>query len=163
MKVHIGKYPKDHTKERKVDVRIDNHDIWSLHHTLALIIHPALLKLKESKHGFPPTDIADAPQFADNQEAEYGLSDGYSFNSDRWDFILDEMIWSFEQLAKHDSGESQFETGVYDAEVDFEDTLRIVYGPNHTFERDEDAIYAHHERIERGTRLFGKYYTNLWD
>ena len=39
--------------ERKVKVRIDEYDTWSMDHTLALIILPMLKQLKATKHGSP--------------------------------------------------------------------------------------------------------------
>ena len=50
MKVYIGRYPKDHTKERKVRVEINDYDTWNLDHTLAQVIYPALVKFKEDNH-----------------------------------------------------------------------------------------------------------------
>ena len=47
-----------HSKqERKVKIRIDNYDVWGMDHTLALIVHPMLLKLKEQKHGSPMVEL----------------------------------------------------------------------------------------------------------
>jgi hypothetical protein len=39
------------TPDQKVKVKIHNYDVWSLDHTLAHIIHPALVKLKDCKQG----------------------------------------------------------------------------------------------------------------
>jgi hypothetical protein len=36
-------------------------------------------------------------------------------------------------------------------------------GPNHTAKFDIEGYQKHHDRINNGTRLFGKYYKNLWD
>ena len=52
-----GNYRKD--DHRKIDVRIDKFDTWSLDHTLANIILPALLQLKATKHGIPHEFVAD--------------------------------------------------------------------------------------------------------
>ena len=49
-------------------------------HTLSLIIHPMLVKLKNSKAGCPYTDMEDAPNIHDDFE--------------RWNYILDEMIFA---------------------------------------------------------------------
>ena len=48
MKVNIGEYP-----EPSVDVRIDKQDTWSMDYTLAHVILPMLIQLKETKHGSP--------------------------------------------------------------------------------------------------------------
>ena len=44
MKVNIGPPSR---KNRAHHVHIDNHDVWSLDYTLANIIHPALVRLRE--------------------------------------------------------------------------------------------------------------------
>ena len=51
MKVKIGRWPK--VGDRKVDIKIESFDTWNLDSTLALIILPALIQLKETKHGIP--------------------------------------------------------------------------------------------------------------
>ena len=36
-------------------------------------------------------------------------------------------------------------------------------GPNHTYKCDWDEIQKVHDRIKNGFRLFGRYYSGLWD
>jgi hypothetical protein len=48
--------------KRKIDIRIDTHDTWSMDHTLGLIILPMLKQLKETKHGSPFVDDVDVPE-----------------------------------------------------------------------------------------------------
>ena len=52
MKVNIGKFYNP-SNRRKINVQIDRYDTWSLDHTLALIILPALIQLKETKQSVP--------------------------------------------------------------------------------------------------------------
>ena len=52
MKVNLGRYPSG-SGQRKISVQIDSYDDWSLDHSLALIIYPALLQLKQNKNGVP--------------------------------------------------------------------------------------------------------------
>ena len=73
MKVRIGPYRKN----RATRVEIEPHDTWSMDCTLAMIIHPMLVQLKATTHGYPSTTT--------EQE---------------WDQILDEMIWAFEQKCR---------------------------------------------------------------
>lgn len=70
MKVDIGPYKDDGPQQ--VDVHIDDWDAYSADYTLAYVIHPVLVKLKESNKGFP-----------------YGLT------IQEWDEILDKMIYAF--------------------------------------------------------------------
>jgi len=130
----------DKFKTRKVDVRIDPYDTWSMDHTLALIVHPMLVQLKAANHGYFSSDPDDAPQIGKGEETDYGGNDTLAL--DRYNWIMDEMIWTFEQLAHGD------ELTFYDSEKDFYDI---------------DAARAHDERIANGLRLFGKYFRALWD
>jgi hypothetical protein len=41
--------------------------------------------------------------------------------------------------------------------------FEYVKGPNDTSYFDIEGYQKHHNRINNGTRLFGKYYRNLWD
>ena len=55
MKVHIGPYRKN----RKIKVLIDKYDTWGMDYTLAYIIHPLLVQLKESMLVSPFIDDED--------------------------------------------------------------------------------------------------------
>ena len=161
----INKY-LDNAK-RKVEIRVDGYDVWGADHTIAMLVHPLLLKLKENKHGAPYIDDEDVPEHlrstaAPPKKDEWDIDDNHS---KRWDWVLDEMIWAFEQCAKEDTGDDQFYSGEVDWTFVKEDDKysRMEYGPNHTFKIDEEGKKAHYERIKNGHRLFGKYYFSLWD
>jgi hypothetical protein len=89
MKVKIGKFPNHrfyhywlcnwfgYSPQQSIKVKIDKWDTWSMDHTLAHIILPMLVQLKENNHGHP----------ANLEEHE-------------WDNIMDEMIWAFEQKCR---------------------------------------------------------------
>lgn len=84
-------------KERKIKIRIDPWDTWSMDHTLSLIILPMLKQLKETKHGGPFVDDEDVPEHlrstaAPPKKDEYDVDDNHF---KRWDYVLDEMIFSF--------------------------------------------------------------------
>lgn len=167
MKVFMGKYPGSRSKkERKISVRIDNYDVWNLAENLALIIHPALLRLQETKHGSPYTDDEDVPDNlkSTNAPPKENEWDTDEFHLPRWEWILNEMIWAFGQL--NIDWESQFWTGEFDmqfVEIPGENLFQMVDGPNHTAVHDKEGSDAHYERIKNGLRLFGKYYLALWD
>ena len=134
-------------KERKVKIRIDNYDTWSMDHTLALIIHPMLVQLKEQKHGGPFVADEDVPEHLRSTNAKPVIDDGVDeFHFDRWDWVLDEMIWTFKTL--NEDWSSQF------------------YTPSGKFmegEFDAEGRQKMQDRINNGLRLFGKYYQSLWD
>jgi hypothetical protein len=80
-------------------VKIDRWDTWSMDHTLAHIILPMLKQLDKEKHGAPYTNDEDVPEYlrshmAQPKENEW---DTDSLHFMRWDWILAEMIWAFEQ------------------------------------------------------------------
>ena len=159
-------------RKRTIKVRIDNYDVWSADHTLAYIILPMLKKLKENKNGAPFVDDEDVPEElrstnAPPKENEYD-TDANHFK--RWDWVLDEMIQAFE-CQVDDSWEDQYRSGVHDIvwEVSTTDEngkpklYQMKDGPKNTYKCDYDALKKHHDRNQNGFRLFGKYYTSLWD
>lgn len=163
-------------QKRKIKIRIDRYDVWSLDHTLAYIIAPALRELKKDKHGAPFVDDEDVPEnirstAAPAKENEY---DTDKFHFDRWDYVIDEMLFAFEALEKDDEWEDQFHTGVHDttwAGVDEDGNevpnegaklFKMKEGPNHTAKFDVEGYTVVADRIKNGFRLFGKYYQSLW-
>lgn len=143
MKVKIGPYPKGN-KERKIEVKIDNYDIWSADYTLALIIHPLLVKFRKNLNGGPNVEDEHVPEELKSTSAppkknEWDI-DANWFK--RWEYVLDEMIWSFEAII-HEWDESPDQ-----------------------YEKDEYGEYKFHKtnaRIQNGLMLFGKYYRGLWN
>jgi hypothetical protein len=130
-------------RTQKVKVRIDPWDTWSMDHTLAPIILPMLVQLKKTKHGAPFVDNADVPKelrATKKQIESYGKKgDVDPKHFDRWDWVLDEMIYAFDCKANKDDVYMRFD-------ID-----------------DRDGMKQEQERISNGFRLFGKYYENLWD
>ena len=153
-------------KERTEKVRIDEYDTWSMDHTLAPIILPMLRQLNASKQGAPWVDDEDVPEelrstSAPPKKDEYDIDDNHFL---RWDWVMEEMIWAFEQ--KTIDWEDQYTTGEYDWKFEKDEETgysQMVEGPNHTAVTDWEGRKAHQKRMSNGFRLFGKYYENLWD
>lgn len=160
-------------------VKIDYWDVWSMDMTLSPIILPMLKQLKKVKHGSGLVDLNDVPEHLRSTQTEnYDSQLTFDFyeNPDepvvgadvhtRWDWVLDEMIWAFEQL-NDDDNEKQFTTGEYDLVFEkCEEDIRLsrmVEGPKHTAVTDYVSLQNHQKRIQNGLRLFGVYYNNLWD
>jgi hypothetical protein len=146
-------------RTQKVKVRIDRWDTWSMDHTLAPIILPMLKQLKETKHGAPYVESADVPKelrINVHQKVAYkkdGTTDENFFK--RWDWVMDEMIYAFEQKCR-----DHWEEDYYGPYIESEDK-RELFG---RFEwTDDEGRKKHQERMSNGFRLFGKYYENLWD
>lgn len=160
-------------KKRKIKIRIDKYDTWGMDHTLALIILPMLKQLKETKHGAPFVDDEDVPENlrSTNAPPKEHDWDTDEFHFDRWDWVMDEMIFAFESIID-DSWEDQFYSGKSDlqwvpVEPLSDEPEKQMWeskpGPNHTFKVDTEGMNEYNKRIDNGTRLFGKYYKNLWD
>ena len=92
MKVKIGSYPNhrwyhnflydwfEYSPERKVSVKLDASDTWSMDDTLGHIILPMLYQLAKTKHGSPIVDDDDVPEALRSSEGE-----GEPMIHDRWD------------------------------------------------------------------------------
>ena len=149
-------------RKRTEWVHIDNYDVWGMDHTLALIILPMLKKLKEQKHGYGWVDNKDVPKELRSTApgAKIGIKNQYEWDhyaEARYSWMMDELIWTFEQLADDDDGESQFyDHSESEKEKDFMKSFRKL-------KVDRAGLEAHHKRIENGLRLFGKYFRTLWD
>jgi hypothetical protein len=133
--------------KRKVKIRIDPYDTWSMDHTLGLIIVPMLKQLKETKHGSPFVADEDVPEelrstSAPAKKNEWDIDDNHH---KRWEWVMDEMIWAFEQTIDERGGELFFDDSVTPS----------VY--------DRESHLKHEDRMDNGMLLFGKYYRGLWD
>ena len=95
-----------HKRSRKTKIVIDDYDCWNADITLALIIHPLLLKIKEKKLGTPFTEYVDCPH--DFKDDETATETGGDHSEERWDWILSEMIYAFEKHATFDNDINDF-------------------------------------------------------
>ncbi len=140
-------------------VKIDRWDTWSMDYTLSFIVVPMLKQLKETKHGAPFVDDEDVPEelkstSAPPKENDYDTDENHF---KRWDWVLDEMLWSFEQNLDTNSEEKFFDHAEWDEKVkDFNKNL-------HKIKIDQEGLKVHQDRKKNGFRLFGKYYQGLWD
>lgn len=168
-----------HTKygEQKIKVKIDPWDTWSMDHSLGHIVLPMLKQLKATKHGAPQVNYKDVPQHLRPNQVEverynkYGETDPKFF--ERWEWVMDEMIFAFESL--YNEWEEEFRSGEIDLisvpvnyageEVPEEeaDMFRMDHGPNDTYELDLEGMKKYRARIDNGFRLFGTYFQALWD
>ena len=131
----------DRRTGQKQKIHIDPWDTWSMDHTLAPIILPMLKQLKATKHGAPMVDDKDVPKHLHMTKKEQTAFNKDGSTTDkffqRWDWIMDEMIYAFDCKANKDDVYMRFD--------------------------DRDEMQKEQERISNGFRLFGKYYENLWD
>lgn len=129
MKVHIGPYRKN----RKVDIRVDDYDIWNADTTMATIIVEVLKKYREDMTGSPYVENDDVPEhlrMTTEQIAEF-LESGETDSQfhERWKYVVDEMIYAMNIVAHNDEYE---------------------------YSKEQD------ERVNNGLTLFGKYMRAIW-
>lgn len=167
-------------RKRKIKVRIDREDTWSMDHTLAHIILPMLKQLKATKHGSPYVEPEDVPEHMRLTEREIAVFDHGFYDktlnateeeieaaSDKfhaqWVWVIDQMIWSFEQELDEENEHKHYYDPYEPGEIIKEDSLfdkefRMKMGKFNT-----EKHKAYNERKQLGFTLFGKYYQALWD
>jgi hypothetical protein len=133
-------------------------------HTLADIILPMLRQLRKTQHGAPCTDDEDVPEHLRSTAAKPKKNewDTDSNHFKRWDWIMKEMIWTFNEHAKDHDPNFYIKKPKYKRvkkEGAAFDEL-VVVSPG---EFDYAKSKAYWDRKKNGFRLFGKYYQNLWD
>jgi hypothetical protein len=133
------------------------------------------VKLKEQKQGSPNVDDEDVPEHLKSTSAgpKENEWDTDKFHYARWDYVLDEMIWAFEQHTDEDCNDNQFHHNSDQLDMTFESIDSSSYSrlkmndqkdPNKpAYWVDEEGKKAHYKRIANGRRLFAKYYQGLWD
>ena len=174
-------------RERKIEVRIDHYDTWGMDTTLGYIILPMLKQLRATKHGSPWVEDVDVPHLVRNKKTKKAKKsspniraldmdeeDQHSDVHVRWEWVLDEMIWAFEQVVSDDEGRSNYyvpykpgeevERGCFWKESTGEKRYLMTEEESRRLGRyDSDLHKAYQERVNRGLTLFGKYYQSLWD
>ena len=79
MKVSIGDYATNPSKRKRlIKVTIDRYDTYSLDHTLALVISPALKRFKQEACSYPPCF----------ESLEY------------WLLVIDKMIYAMDKVVE---------------------------------------------------------------
>lgn len=154
-------------RKRKVKIHIDDYDVWGMDNTLALIVVPLLKRLKENQQGAPIVDDEDVPDRLKSTNApplteeqiNYGSPDNNHFH--RWDWVIDEIIWCFNQILDEES-ELQFSKDKDPSKPSNEPGLSFRESMNR-IDFDHEAYKAHHDRIQNGMCLFGKYLRGMWD
>jgi hypothetical protein len=155
-------------QHRKVKVKLHRYDTWNMDSTLSHIVLPMLKQLHATKHGAPSVDDEDVPEHlrstsAPPRENEWDTDENHF---KRFDWLLEELIWTFEQLHPECDGESKFFSGDSDIQfnkIEGSDLYSMDRGPKDTFKMDQEGLNAYKARIQKGCELFGKYLQGLWD
>jgi len=144
MKIRLG--PPGRTNASN-NIIIDRWDAWNLDDTLAKIIHPALIKFRESIHGHPQLwedGMVTPHYYTQPDQLHFDFIDEAveeKYLEEKWNKILDKMIRAFSLvISKWDWDEEDLSW----------DELR----------KQESAYY---KEIAEGLELFAKHYNSLWD
>lgn len=147
----------DRLPYQRTKIRIDKYDTWGMDDTLAPIILPMLKQLKAQKQGSPNVDSSDVPEHLRNNNPNgkefWGDDQADEHFHARWDYVLDEMIWAFEEKCKDDWEKEYYGDWIEDEN----DPLGGHFGWY-----DAEGRKKHQERMSNGFCLFGKYFENLW-
>jgi len=131
-------------------------DAWGMNTYLATIIVDMLRYLKKNKHGYPIC-------CGEDRNKDYSkLSDNYDErNQKKWEWILDEMIWTFETVLKTlDHDWILLDDRKHEKKMQkFCDKMTALYPDTdyHVMTKEESARYRN------GWKLFQKYFVSLWD
>lgn len=176
MKVNIRNFNKG-PGERKIDVKVERWDTYSMDHTAALIILPLLLQMKNHKQGVPNEFVCRIGGDSDDNYCFDFIKDDENEVFDqgcrKWEETLDKMIWSFQQLVddnysdKYHHGQMKLTWKPIEIPDPVTGTVKKAYemvdeNPDEHW-YDYVGHHLHEDRIQEGLELFGKYYRSLWD
>lgn len=160
MKVEIGPYPEG-DEERGVSIQIDDYDVWSAYETIALVVAPLLRKLKQKKQGSPLVDLEDVPESLRGSGGEDGGI------HKRWEWVLDEIIWSFENIGEDPDVDVEWAEGPEHGKEHMRGNTKtytwdMIPEPK-AWEEYQKQTAELEKRVDNGLRLFAKYMRSMWD
>lgn len=163
----IERWVRNNTS-RKVRIRIDKYDVWNLGDTLAMVALPMLYEFKrQGIDGAPHVYDEDVPEHLRSTSAppltelEKQTGGVDKLWHERWHWVVEEMIWSLEQVNDPDS-DSRFHTDIDPEKPRDEAGISFQESMNRG-KFDKDGYDKWHERKQNGLRLFGKYLEALWN
>lgn len=199
-KIGVGKVCHWITKkfDRKIKVKIHNYDTWGMDNTLAHLILPMLKQLKATKHGSPYVDQEDLPVELRLTKRETKVHDDGHWNKklkateeeidaaskkfhSQFDWIMDQMIWSFEQelLDEDITRKAYYDPYEPDEPIEGPMTYGVINKDGTTTEKtfewdtnewrrergkyNDEKRRAYEAKKQFGFTMFGKYYQSLWD
>jgi hypothetical protein len=130
--------------------------------------------LKEHKHGSPFVKNEDVPEHLRSTQ-EPGPDNNWTDETvhDRWTWVLDEMIWAFEQDLVdwedqyfHNTEQLDMLMTEQGDEPKGYSTVSFNYQKDPTkpkYHSDQEGMKKYQARIDNGRHLFATYYGGLWD
>lgn len=150
MKVNIGPYT-DGDSDRTIEIEVDKYDHWNADHTISLIALPILQQLRECQQGAPYVELDDVPEELHPEEGEVEPYKTDSTHFERWNWVLDEMIYALDYIANDREFEGYEEQEDSDSLFGFRPTDAFI-----------EKGKKESKRVQRGFELFGKYFQALW-
>lgn len=130
----------DTKRKRKVKAKIEPYDVWNADSTMAYVIYHILIKFQEeNKCSYAVVKDEDIPEFKKVFNRDFFLSDE-EFEKAKWGYVIDECIWTFEQLLPETDWEANYHSG-----------------------NDYEGYLKHSKKIQNGLILFAKHFQNFWD
>lgn len=153
MKVDLG-------RNRKLGpnrVVIHAYDCWSADHTLAMILHPLLKRVKADTRS-TPCSVYDT---LDEDISEEAHERAYK----KWQLILDQMIFSMQEIANLEHNEPKMPKNAHWKEWKDEtgrDRMEFIWDDEQERKKYEKETYEYQRKIQEGCELFGKHFRDLW-
>ena len=160
MKVNIDQFNEEKS-DNVCEVEVTRKDCWSLDYTLAQVIHPALVTFASGIQSTAYVENEDVPDELKTAEAE----EDYDLLDKKWNYVLQEMIWGFGQI-KNDLVDEPLTYEYSHEPVTKENEDGTITMVDHGLKHVPENVVPHkeyYERLTNSTRLFGKYYRNLWN
>jgi hypothetical protein len=153
-----------HRLRGQTKVRIDDFDLWNGDLTLATVILPFLQRYRTNITVTPKVDDQDVPENLRSTSAPALTADEIAIGTvdanyhKRWEWVVDQMIWSFVQII--DDSDSPSASHFWSsAEIEGKDPIRVL-GQQVWF--DNELYEQHQSRVDNGLALFGKYFRGMW-
>jgi len=126
-------------------------DTWELGTYLAEVIHGSVSHLNKTKHGYPSTLNP--------------MTGDYDFDMKRWQYILNEIIWTFD-VAKNIGGTIYYMSSKNWTEESYNSMVNIVQRTNNKYpdlSPNRVLTFEETKRYEQGLKYFTEYLDALWD
>lgn len=143
----IREYPK--RKYQRLTRGFDYRELWNLDYTIAKFVAPRLRHFRN----YNALGVTPGCMIKFDEKTGMPLDDPENLAHKEWLNILDKMLYSFEHLAKE---------GDWDLSLNGIENGDIISG-NLKWEQWSNANKIHHEKMNEGFELFGRYLGALWD
>jgi hypothetical protein len=128
----IVQYGEDY--DLQVQASFDRKDFWNFDQTIAAVILRGV-------QAFQAESMKKGTPFVDNSDVPPELASDKGWCDKKWQYVLDEIIWSMGQVSCLKPDEEPFD-----------------FAGENWSERSQE----YHKRVQKGCILFGKYLQSMW-